>query len=351
MKTAVLALTKNGMELAGKIGQSLNADIYVKNEMFDKVIVNGQIVLMHPFAASFEDLIRKVLFEYDALICIMACGIVVRSIAPYLKNKQSDPAVVVVDELGRFAISLLSGHIGGANRLAAKVADIIGGIPVITTSTDVNGVIAFDELAVMNDCVIENIGDLKYISTELVNGGKVCLLSDCKLSGVLPANIIPYHSEHQCRAAVILSNMLKTTVIAEKVLYLRPKNLILGIGCKKGKSRQEIQEAVMDFLAKSGKSLLSVRCIASIDLKAGEKGINEFSEETGIPFKTFSADEIQGVEHRFSASEFVRKTTGVGSVAEACAMLAGSRPKLICPKTVYSGITLALAEEEKIVTI
>ncbi len=351
MKTAVIALTKSGMELAGKIGQSLNADIYVKNEMFDKVIVNGQVVLMHPFAANFKDVVRKVFYEYEALIFVMACGIVVRSIAPYLKNKQSDPAIVVVDEQGRFAISLISGHIGGANRLAGKVATIVGGVPVITTATDVNGVIAFDELAVMNDCVIENIRDLKYISSELVNGGKICFLSHCKLNGVLPANIILYHPEHQCRAAVILSNILEIPVIAEKVLYLRPRNLVLGIGCKKGKSKQEIQEAVTDFLAKCGKSLLSLRCMASIDLKAREKGINEFSEERSIPFKTFSAEEVHRIEHQFTASEFVRKTTGVGSVAEACAMLAGSGAKLICPKTVYNGITLALAEEEKIFTL
>jgi len=407
MKTAVIAITKNGIDLAWKIGQSLEADVFVKNETFDKAIVNGQIVLMHPFAATFKDVMQKLFFEYEALICIMACGIVVRSIAPYLKNKQSDPAVVVVDELGRFAISLVSGHIGGANRLAGRVAAVIGGIPVITTATDINGVVAFDELAVMNNCVIENIDNLKYISSELVNGGKVCLLSDCELNGVLPANIVLYDSRQQCKAepeyqscsgpeqqyktraeqqyksgpeqqcnagaeqqcdvktghqydagpkhpykaGVVLSNRSKTPAIAEKILYLRPKNLILGIGCKKGKSKKEIQDAVADFMAKSGKSLLSVRCIASIDLKSREKGINEFSEETGIPFKTFSVNEIKKIENQFSASEFVRKAAGVGNVAEACAVLAGAGAKLIRPKTVYNGITLALAEEEKIFTI
>lgn len=351
MKTAVIALTKNGKELAVKIGQALSADIIVKNEAFDKVTVNGQLVLAHSFAATFKDVMQKAFFEYEALICIMACGIVVRSIAPYLKNKQSDPAVVVVDELGRFAISLLSGHIGGANRLAEKVADVIGALPVITTATDVNGIVAFDELAVMNECAIENIDSLKYISSELVNGGKVCFFSDCRINGALPENVVPYDPENQWKAGVVLSNRTDTPAIADKVLYLRPKNLILGIGCKKGKTKQEIQDAITDFLAKSGRSLLSVRCIASIDLKSGEKGINEFSEERGIPFRTFSAGEIKKVESRFSSSEFVRKITGAGSVAEACAVLAGTEAKLIRPKTIYNGITLALAEEEKVFTI
>ncbi|HHW47633.1 MAG TPA: cobalt-precorrin 5A hydrolase [Clostridiaceae bacterium] len=353
MKTAVIALTKNGKELAVKIGQALNADIIAKNEVYDRVAVNGQLVLAHPFAATFKDVIKRAFFEYEALICIMACGIVVRSIAPYLKNKQSDPAVVVVDELGRFAISLLSGHIGGANRLAGKVAAVTGAVPVITTATDINGVVAFDELAVMNDCVIENIDSLRYISSELVNGGKVCFFSDCRINGELPENIVPYNPENRCKAGVVLSNRTDTPAIAEKVLYLRPKNLILGIGCKKGKTKHEIQDAVTDFLKKSRKSLLSVRCMASIDLKSGEKGINEFSEETGIPFRTFPASEIKRVESRFPASEFVRKITGVGSVAEACAVLAGAEAgtKLIRPKTVYNGITLALAEEEMVFAI
>ncbi|SHI67817.1 cobalt-precorrin 5A hydrolase [Lutispora thermophila] len=346
MKTAVIAITKKGIELAKRIGGSMKADVFVKNDTFDKVVENGSPVPRKPLAADFKNVMEKLFNDYEALICIMACGIVVRSIAPYLKSKQLDPAVVVVDELGRFAISLISGHIGGANRLAEKVAAAIGAAPVITTATDINRVVAFDELALMNNCAIENIGNLKYISSELVNGGKICLLSHCKLKGVLPNNIELYDPEHSYEAAVILSNQRETPVIAEKILYLRPKNLIIGIGCKRGKTRQEIKNAVMDFMTKSGKSLLSVRCIASINLKSEEKGINEFSKEMRIPFKTFSVDEIKRIEYQFFCSDFVRKTTGVGNVAEACAVLAGTDAKLIYPKTVYDGITLALAEEE-----
>lgn len=351
MKIAAIALTKNGIELAGRIGRVLEADIYVKNEYMDKVIMNGELVMIHPFSADFKGLIKKIFFEYDALIFVMACGIAVRSIAPYIKNKKTDPAVVVVDELGRFSISLLSGHIGGANRLTGRVASILGGIPVITTATDINGVIAFDELAADNHCAIENIGNLKYISAELVNGGKVSLFYDCKLNGMLPANILPYNHESPCKLVVALSNCAHIPVEGDRILYIRPKNLVLGIGCKKGKSKQEIQEAIEEFLEKNNKSMLSIGCIASIDLKASEKGILDFCSERGIPFKTYSAEEIRRIEHRFQQSEFVKKTTGAGSVAEACAVLACTNSTVICGKTVYDGITLALAEEEKVFTL
>lgn len=347
MKIAVVSLTKNGAEQACIIGRALDADIYVKNESFDKCILNGDLVLMYPFAVDFGKVIKYIFHSYDALILVMACGIAVRSIAPYIRNKSSDPAVVVVDEMGRFAISLLSGHIGGANRLAARVAGVLRGVPVITTSTDLNGVIAFDELAMDNDCVIENLADLKYISAALVNGGRVSFFCDCKISGMLPQNIDIYHPELPNPVAVALTNSIRVKLNAQKVLYLRPRNLIVGIGCKRGKTKQEIEMAVMDFLHKNGKSLLSVKCIASISIKANERGIADFCSEKSIPFKTLSAEEIKPAEHLFSSSEFVRMTTGVGSVAEACAVLAGHHPRLICVKTVYSGITLALAEEER----
>lgn len=351
MKTAVIALTKNGFELAGKIGRELDADIYVKNDYIDKVILNGELVMIHPFTADFRGMIEKIFFTYDALIFIMACGIAVRSIAPYIKDKQSDPAVVVVDELGRFAISLLSGHIGGANRLAVRVAAVMGGIPVITTATDINGVIAFDELATDNDCAVENIGDLKYISSELVDGGKVSFFSDCRIVGVLPHNIETPIPGQLYKLAVALTNSIKAPVKAERILYLRPRNLIIGIGCKKGKTRQEIEKAVIDFMENNSKSMLSVKCIASISLKANERGILDFCSERNIPFKTLSAEKIKTVEHQFQSSDFVKRITGVGSVSEASAVLAGNNPKLICPKTVYNGVTLALAEEEKVFTL
>ena len=347
MKIAVIAITKKGAETALKIGYAFKADIYIKGDIIDKFILNGDMVLIHPFTTNFKKLIEKVFSLYDGFVFIMACGIVVRSIAPYLKSKTKDPAVVVVDEMGRFSISLISGHIGGANKLAAEVSSVTGGIPVITTATDVNNVIAFDMFAKENNCNIENINCLKYISSELVNGGRVSLYTDCNLRGILPPNVTPYKAGEHCKAAVVLSNALDIPVIAEKTLFLRPKNLIIGIGCKKGKSRKDIEEAVMDFLKNNRKSILSVRCLASIDLKAEEKGIIEFCNDKKIEFLTYSAEKIRPIEQYFKTSEFVKKVTGIGNVAETCAVLAGDNAKLVCPKKVYEGITLALVEEER----
>ncbi|NSW91382.1 MAG: cobalt-precorrin 5A hydrolase [Firmicutes bacterium] len=351
MKTAVIALTRKGSELALKIGYALNTDVYIKNELINKCVLNGDMVLIHPFATDFGKLVKKIFPLYEGLVFIMACGIVVRSISPYLKSKMDDPAVVVVDEMGRFSISLLSGHMGGANKLAEKVSAVTGGIPVITTATDINNVIAFDVFARENGCTIENISCLKYISSELVDGGSVSLYTDCNLRGILPPNIVKYEAGQFCKMAVALSNRTDMPVVAEKVLILRPKNLILGIGCKKGKTREEIESAVVNFLQRNGKSILSVRRVASIGLKARETGIIDFCKDRGIEFVTYPAERIKPIEEKFKTSEFVRKVTGVGNIAESCAVLAGENARLVCSKTVYDGITLALAEEERSYTI
>jgi len=420
MSKAIIALTRKGKELAVKIGRGIGADIYCRsvNENTNDSTTentngngnlnkdanenrndyengnenkneNGNNGLSINTISDFRSTVEKLFQCYSSLIFVMACGIVVRSISPYLKNKQEDPAVVVVDEQGRFAISLVSGHIGGGNRLARHIAEIIGGVPVITTSTDVNGMIAFDEFAVENNCAIENIGNLKCVSSELVNGGTVYLYSDCRIKGDLPENIrlveINNHiapggngkfnfdtdtngngkyginaqsdgTEKQ-RVAVALTNSLKPRVKADKILYIRPRNLILGIGCRKGRTKDEIEQAVSDFLEANNKSILSVRCVASISLKAAEKGILDFCRERNIAFKTFTAEEIKTVEDRFSCSEFVKMKTGAGNVAETCTILAGGvtagagGTRLVAGKTVYRGITLALAEEETILAI
>jgi cobalt-precorrin 5A hydrolase len=348
MKTAVVSLTLRGAELALKIGYQMKADIYVKNQVIEKYVMSDRLFLVHPVTTEFSTLIEKLFNSYDALVFVMACGIVVRSIAPYIKDKVNDPAVLVVDEKGQHVISLLSGHIGGANKLAKEVARLTGGVPVITTATDVNNVIAFDVFAVENGCIIENIKDLKYISSELVNGGEVGFYTDCTISGTLPENVIKEQLPGSCKYGVVLSNVLNIPYKAEKILIIRPKNLILGIGCRKGTSTEAIENAVEHFLNKNNKSLLSIKYLASIDLKKEEKGIVEFCKRTGIEFRTFSAEVIKSIEDRFTASTFVKKSVGVGSVSEACAVMGGNNAKLICPKTVYKGITLALAEEERV---
>lgn len=346
-KTAIVALTKNGAELSYRISKELNADIYVKSAF--KRPLPG----VFEIAEEFSSLVGRLFTEYSALVFIMASGIVVRTIAPYLSDKRHDPAVVVADELGRHAISLLSGHVGGANQLAVRVAEATGGIPVITTSTDVNGLIAFDIFAKENDCAIEKFEILKYISSELVNEGNLALYSDFRLEGKLPENIEMREDREfsSGNPGVLISNKLYGIPEGKRILVLRPRNLIVGIGSRKGVSKEEVGKAVTDFLERNGKSLLSVKSLATIDVKMNEKGIIDFCGEHDIPLCIVPKEAVQEVAGGFSSSDFVMEKIGVPGVSEPCAVICGHNARLICKKTVYKGITLALAEEEKVLRI
>jgi cobalt-precorrin 5A hydrolase len=348
MRTAVIALTGNGSVLALKLGLQMNADVFIKQE-FITTIDTGR-AKVYPIGSILAFLIEEIFDTYEGLIFIMATGIVVRTIAPFIKSKTSDPAVIVLDEKGKYVISLLSGHIGGANKIATEIAEMTGGAPVITTSTDVNGVMSFDVFAVENNCVIENISILKYISSELVNGGKVVFYSDCMVKGNYPEYIEAVSTLNEVRTTkplVILSNRSDITAEGEKVLYIRPRNLVLGIGCKRDTSKEQIKSAVFDFLQRNNKSLNSIKCLATIDLKKDEKGLLEFCKEMNLELKIILRQEIENIEESFTCSEFVKEKVGVASVAEPCSVLASTRGRLICKKTAYQGITLALSEEEK----
>ncbi len=348
MKTAVIGLTKNGSRLAGKIGKALPAHIYI-NEAFMKEAEEEGV---QAITGSLSSLVEKLFGAYDALVFVMACGIVVRTIAPHIKSKLTDPAVVVLDEKGRHAISLLSGHEGGANRLARKVAEISGGTAVITTATDVNQVVAFDAFAAENGLAVENREALKHISSELVNGGKVGFYSDYPVKGSLPENLKVLAARgdveaYDGRYAVMLTNRTDINTRSSNILVLRPRNLILGIGCRKGTGSRQIREFIEEFMRSSNRSFLSVKCLATIDLKKDEPGLAEFCRETGMELKIIGREAIVGIEKEFTCSDFVKQQVGVASVAEPCAVLASTGGRLVCRKKAYRGITLAMAEEDR----
>jgi cobalt-precorrin 5A hydrolase len=348
MKTAIISLTKNGANLSASLGQKLGADIFIKEKFIDTLKVDETDCPIMPVEDDFSAFVGRLFAQYDGFVFIMACGIVVRTIAPFIKNKTVDPAVVVTDEFGKHVISLLSGHMGGANELAVQVAQLTRGTPVITTSTDVNNTVAFDVFAEKNNCCIENIKDLKFISSELVNGGKVALYSGFKLKGHIPENVVTVEAESDTglQYAVIISNHVDNVPSYRKVLYIRPKNLIMGFGCRRGVSKGQIESAVSDFLEMNSVSPKSLKAMATIDLKKDEKGLQEFCSEKGLELRIVNRDDIKKVEDGYTASNFVKEHVGVSSVAEPCSVLAGNNARLICGKTVYQGITLALSEEE-----
>ena len=316
MKTAVFYITEQGKKTAFKISENINCDIFDKYELKN---------------------IDKYFYEYDNIVFVMATGIVVRKIANLIKSKKTDPAVVVCDEKGNFAISLLSGHIGGANEFAKKIADIIGATPVITTSTDVNDKIAFDVFAKENGLVIKNIENMKYISGDIVNNSNVGLFSDVELKGEIPSYIL---KNIKCNSNVFITPYKKD--ISNRDVVLVPKKYIIGIGCKKNTPFENIKEAVYDFLGNI--DILAIKAFVSIDLKNNEKGIVDFCKFSDIDFITYSADELLSVKGNFTESEFVKKTTGVSNVCERSIKCYDKNADIIINKTVYKGITLALGE-------
>lgn len=255
----------------------------------------------------------------DALLFIGAAGIAVRAIAPHVRSKTTDPAVLVMDELGRHVIPILSGHIGGANELALDIARRTGAEPVITTATDINGVPAIDTWAVRSNCAIENAGAIKAVSAQALAGGEVgVMITERKLRPPFPTT-----------------------------LMLRPRTLILGAGCRRNVDADAFERNVLDFLDKCGVSLLSVRALASIDRKADEPALIRFAGRYGLPFLTYTASELGAVEGEFAHSDYVQRTVGVGCVCERAAICAGA-PRLLRGKTVYDGVTLALAGDEDV---
>lgn len=208
MKTAVISFTASGGRLNDLISGILSADSYKD-------------------AKNIYALTGNLMKEYDALIFIGAAGIAVRAIAPYIKSKDTDPAVIVCDEMGKFVIPVLSGHIGGANRLACELAEKINAQPVITTATDINKVWAVDSWASENGFYIENIKNIKYISSALLRKESVGLDSDFKINGPLPENI----SFGSFENGVVISPFLKKTF--KNTLNIVPKCIFLGIGCRK----------------------------------------------------------------------------------------------------------------------
>lgn len=247
----------------------------------------------------------------NALVFVGAAGIAVRAIAPYVKSKTTDPAVVVVDEAGRFAIPLLSGHLGGANELAGQIAAVCGGVPVVTTATDVNGVFAVDQWAKRQNCAVLNPEKIKSVSGALLAGGRVELCSPWPVAGEPPEGVS---------------------------LRLMPKIAVLGVGCKRG-TPQEALEAAFAALPVHPASFCKV---CSIDLKQNEPGLLAFCRAHGLELETFSAAGLQGAPGEFSPSEFVERVTGVDNVCERAAVL-GSGGALLLKKRAGDGVTMAVA--------
>ncbi len=312
-KLAIIALTTGGKKLAKRLALTLPADSIDSKDG----IINT---------------VRKIWHNYDGIIFIMATGIVVRSIAPLIANKKTDPAIVVLDEAGKYAISLLSGHLGGANKLAEDIGTIIGGEAVITTASDTLGLTPIDLWANHNHLTLDR-GSFTALSAKLVNHG-LTLWSDLK--GDLPPEFKPAASPDE--ADMIISNRLYPK--CANLLY--PKNLIIGIGCNRGVKAHEVRTALNEICLAKGLNRQAVAALASLDLKSDEEGLLEFCQEENMAITFYTASQLNTV--CTSHSEVVFKATGAYGVCEPAALLRATTNKLLHGKTKWTNVTMAIAQ-------
>ncbi|MBR4396635.1 MAG: cobalt-precorrin 5A hydrolase [Methanobrevibacter sp.] len=340
MKISIIAFTDNGMEIAYKLFNSLSQD-----ELND---VNFTRCGKGALSAWSEEHFS----HSDALVFIGAMGIALRAIAPYIKTKTKDPAVVVVDELGQFSIPILSGHIGGANELAIKISEILNAIPVITTATDINNVFAIDTWAKRQGLKILNPECIKLVSSKLLKGEAIHIKTDYEIKGNAPKNVYLNDLEDSnSDYDVIISHKIEENEYKKDTLLLIPQIITVGIGCRKDTSFENIEESILTILKKEKYPILSVNAIASIDKKKSENGIIEFAKKYDLPFKTYSAEDLNSLEGDFTKSEFVKSVVEVDNVCERSALFE-SNGKLIRRKDTCDGrgVTVALAMKNPIIS-
>jgi cobalt-precorrin 5A hydrolase len=349
MKLAIIAITNNGAILAQRLANVLDtqSDIFVKAGRNPLGV--GQVY------QSLSSLVADIFGQYDGLVFIMATGIVVRVIAPYIQDKRVDPAVVVMDDAGEYAISLLSGHIGGANELTEVISDAIGAKPVITTATDVAHKPAPDVLAVKLDLEIEPFNQLKHINAAIANGDKVVyfldhlLYNQARYRKIAAAMQIKLYDMADLSAienydaAVLITN--RVMPVAKPHLFLRPVPLAVGIGCRRGASSAEILAALHGACKKIGRNMDSIMAIGSTVVKQDEIGLLAAAEQLAVPLEFFTNEQLEQciVNNELEISSFVREQIGVGNVCEAAALLVGRTNKLVVPKTKYKQVTVAIA--------
>lgn len=326
---AIWAVTPKGALFAQKISDCFpESDVFLSESLEIRSI-------SHTSFLRLSDAVSQNFNRYHGHLFIMSTGIVVRMIAPHIRHKTADPAVVVMDEAGQFAISLLSGHIGGANALAKQIAEFVGAVPVITTATDVNHVPAIDMIAKEKELLIENPEAIRYVNMALLTGKPVRIHDPFDLINIPDGN-------GECG---VFADDIIVTDIPSKTLILRPKSLIAGMGCNRNTEKTEMKELLFEALRKFQLSPSSLAGIASIDIKKDEAGLIALAEELKLPLYFFSKTELETVKNIENPSEMVKKHIGVSSVCEAAAILASDSGNLIVPKHSVRNATVAIARK------
>ncbi len=347
--SAIWVITPNGTKLAEMLSRNLSeSDIYISQKIIETPIG-------HFSFQSLSETLEKKFHRYTGHIFIMSTGIVVRVIAPFIRRKTEDPAVVVVDDQGIHAISLLSGHLGGANALTLKIADIIGADPVITTATDVNRVPAIDMLAKEKNLLVETPRAIKTVNMALLKGEKIFVHDPFGFLG----NSLPHFEPWTYDGLKNRTNINQGGDQSEdvpgiyvddvaidlpgEVLVLRPASLVAGIGCNRNTSTDEMRAFLEKVLEANNLVLASLKCLASIDVKSDENGLVTLAENLDLPLIFYNRQELNQVKKIKNPSLVVEKHVGVKSVCEAAAILAARDGVLIVPKQSTRNVTVAIA--------
>ncbi|HQM00029.1 MAG TPA: cobalt-precorrin 5A hydrolase [Ruminococcus flavefaciens] len=333
MKAAVISFTENGRVLSAEIKKSFSDLADVQRYCFAKH-TDGDVAEFVSVSSLVGDIFRKM----DALIFVCACGIAVRAIAPFIRSKTTDPAVIVIDEKGRYVIPVLSGHIGGANRFAEIIAGKLGAVAAVTTATDTGKLFSPDCFASANGLLITDMTAAKEVAAALVNGEKCGFYTEYPHSE-LPDELTE-NNKTRTGVAVCTDESLRPFPVT---LTLVPKNIVVGIGCKRGTSVEAIENAVNCAFSEAGLDTERICTAATINIKADEQGINEFCHLHSIPLRTYAADELMKAEGEFESSPFVLETVGADNICERSAVLC-SGGQLVIRKKSGGGVTVAAAE-------
>jgi cobalt-precorrin 5A hydrolase len=350
MKCAVIAITRRGASLGQRLCKNVAGfDFYISRRYAGQAGSGGQS--FEPTAL--KELIASLWKQYEGFVLIMATGIVVRMIAPLLESKETDPAVVTMDDAGKFAIALLSGHLGGANELAERCAFVTGARAVITTATDANDLPSFDMLAKEQGWGIDDISGVKTLNTLLLDNEEIAVVDTSGQTRTWlhgRGNILFYDTfaeaaKSRAHGFVFVTNRhLPPQTCPKNLLILRPRTLVLGIGCNRGTPAAEIEEFVTLHLKRLFLSLKSVNCVATVAAKSDEAGLLECAEWLGVPLRCFGSEELGQVAFPSPPSEHALAAVGVAAVAEPAAILASGGGRLLLKKVKSANVTLAVAE-------
>ncbi len=347
MKTATIAITKHGAAIARKLG----GDRFIKNKFRPEGEADQNDIIY--FDAPIKGLTAEVWPQYEALVYVVSLGAVVRTIAPFLKDKHEDPAIIVVDDKAQFVISVLSGHVGGANQLTEEIADALGATAIITTASDVGKTIPVDILGRDLGWTTEGEEFITPVSAAVVNEEAVAFVQETgelqwwNRQSPLPKNIVVTTLDalekdaDRFSALLLVSDRVIDILPIEKRVLYRPKSLVLGIGCDRGTSLEQIESFVFAQLAAAHLSFKSVRNVATAEAKRDEPGLNAFCEKHGLALVCYASETLKAVQAP-NPSAMVLKHLGTPGVSEPAAMLS-SGGTLIVPKQKTQGVTLAVA--------